>query len=114
MPNDVNAEKEQRDDDVELNGNLVGAGADEIVLKEPVVGGNASLRETEQEVSALQTDLLEKNEQLMATDDRLKAAMEEVARLTSELDGNAELLNECQVSVEYRVFLNWMFEAYLE
>ncbi|XP_024403661.1 autophagy-related protein 11 [Physcomitrium patens] len=98
VPNDVNAEKEQRDDDVELNGNLVGAGADEIALKEPVVGGNASLRETEQEVSALQTDLLEKNEQLMATDDRLKAAMEEVARLTSELDGNAELLNECQMN----------------
>lgn len=83
--------------DIELNG-LLGGGTGE--GGSPVKSGEGAdtyLREVEK-VNASQQDTLEKNGLLEASDVRLKSAMVEVVRLTGELDGNVELLNECQVS----------------
>lgn len=80
-----------------LNGVSAAAKVQDTTFDKVADEGDAFLREREQEVTALRTDLLEKNEHLLAIDDRLKSAIAEVARLTSELDGSAELLNECQV-----------------
>lgn len=66
---------------------------------EEVKGTDPFLRGREQEISALQTDLMEKNDLLLATDDRMKSALDEVIRLRSELEGNADLLSECQVQL---------------
>jgi hypothetical protein len=49
------------------------------------------------EVSTLQTLLKEKDSLLAAADERLKSMLAEVDRLHSELDGNTDLLSECQV-----------------
>jgi hypothetical protein len=87
---------EQDAADVEVNG-VAGGSRGEGVSLDKNDGGDALLRERE-EGSALQSDGLEKNGRLEASDDRLKSAMAEVVRLTSVLDGNVELLNECQVS----------------
>jgi len=90
--------KEQGVSDVELNGVVAGASTEGGTVDENGEGGNAFSRAKEEKVYALQSDLLEKNGQLETSDERLKSAMAEVVRLTGELDGNAELLNECQVS----------------
>jgi hypothetical protein len=88
---------EQDAADVEVNG-VAGGSRGEGVSLDKNDGGDALLREREED-SALQIDRLEKNGRLEASDDRLKSAMAEVVRLTSELEGSSELLNECQVSV---------------
>lgn len=95
--NGARSGKEQGASDVELNGVGAGARAEIVTVDENGEGGNTFSRVKEEEVCALQGDLSEKNGRLETSDDRLKSAMAEVVRLTSELDGNAELLNECQV-----------------
>lgn len=97
-PNGGSTGKDQGTNDVELNEVLAGAKVQGTALDKNVDGGDAFLRDGELEESALQTDLLEKNEHLIAIDDKLKFFIAEVARLTSELDESAELLNECQMN----------------
>jgi 2'-5' RNA ligase len=57
----------------------------------------AFLRERKDELSALQISLEEKVSLLAAMDERLKAALVEIDRLHAELNGNADMLSECQV-----------------
>jgi 2'-5' RNA ligase len=57
----------------------------------------AFLRERKDELSALQISLEEKVSLLAATDERLKAALVEIDQLHAELNGNADMLSECQV-----------------
>lgn len=83
---------------MDLNEVVGDARAEAVSVDESGEGGNAVSRVKEEEVCALQNDLLEKIGRLETSDERLKSALAEVVRLTGELDGNAELLNECQVS----------------
>lgn len=96
--NGARSEKDPVASDVELNGVVVGGRVEGVTIDENGGGGNAFPRAKNEEVCALQSDLLEKNGRLETADERLKSALAEVVRLTGELDGNAELLNECQVS----------------
>ena len=85
-------------DDVEVNGVTGGAGVEGVSGDKAEGGGNGFLREGEEGASGVQGEMLEKGGRLEATEERLKCALAEVVRLTAELDGNTELLNECQVS----------------
>jgi hypothetical protein len=93
-------------DDVTSSGDPIGVRSDTSSLIKDDARVNSSLKERQHDVSAVDNDLHEESNELLATDDRLKSALAEVGRLSSELDGNAELLNECQVCM---VFLRMKF-----
>lgn len=88
-------------DDATSSGDPIGIRSDTSSLSKDTDRVNSSSKERQQDVSAVDCDLHEKNKELLATDDRLKSALAEVVRLSNELDGNSELLNECQVCMEF-------------
>jgi hypothetical protein len=97
--NGARNEKEQLTLDVELNGVDAGGRAEGVTVDENIENVNTFSRAKNEEVSALaQSDPMEKNERSEASDERLESALAEVVRLTGELEGNAELLNECQMN----------------
>lgn len=83
------------------SGDPIGVRSDTSSLSKDNDRVNSSLKERQHDVSAVDNDLHEESNELLATDDRLKSALAEVGRLSSELDGNAELLNECQVCMVF-------------
>lgn len=84
--------------DVAVNGVVAGERGEGVSLDKSGEGADPFLKERE-EVNASQNDMLEKKGRLEASDDSLRSAMAEVVRLSGELNGNVDLLNECQVSV---------------
>lgn len=75
------------------------SGSGDAASSQPADAGNGELGAhiRDDHVLALENMLVQKTQECEAVEERLRVALAKSDRLLSDLDSNAELLNECQV-----------------
>ncbi|BBN09232.1 autophagy-related protein 11 [Marchantia polymorpha subsp. ruderalis] len=79
------------------------SGSGDAASSQPADAGNGELGAhiRDDHVLALENMLVQKTQECEAVEERLRVALAKSDRLLSDLDSNAELLNECQVNISH-------------